>query len=131
MKEIPKTLRYTNTHEWIRGEKGNIVSIGITDYAQAQLGDIVFVELPALEKHVKKGEEICVLESVKAAADVYSPLSGLIIETNTALSAQPELINQDPYGEAWLFRIKCSEINELENLLTAENYQKQLAIESH
>lgn len=131
MKAPPSLLNYTRTHEWVRIEKGNTACVGITDHAQAQLGDIVFVELPALEKDVKKNEEVCVLESVKAAADVYSPLSGMIIETNTALGATPELINQDAYGDGWLFRIKFSEETELEGLLTAEKYQEQLAIEAH
>ncbi|MES2998959.1 MAG: glycine cleavage system protein GcvH [Pseudomonadota bacterium] len=131
MKNIPKTLKYTRTHEWLRLEGDNTAYVGITDHAQALLGDIVFVELPALEKKIKKGEEICVLESVKAAADVYSPLSGDIIETNPALRESPELINSDSYGEGWLFRIKFSDVKELENLLTAESYQQQLSVETH
>jgi glycine cleavage system H protein len=131
MKNIPKSLRYTPTHEWLRLEGDNTACIGITDHAQASLGDIVFVELPLRDKKIKKGEEICVLESVKAAADVYSPLSGEIIETNHVLSQSPELINSDPYGEGWLFRIKFVNSSELESLLFAENYHKELSVEPY
>lgn len=127
----PKQLKYTATHEWIKLEKENTARVGITDHAQALLGDIVFVELPALKKQAKKGEEICVLESVKAAADVYAPLSGEIIEINPALSDAPELINSDSYGEGWLFCIKFSDPKELETFLTAEEYEKNIFAETH
>jgi glycine cleavage system H protein len=131
MKEIPEQLKYTKTHEWLKLEEENIAQVGITDHAQALLGDIVFIELPALKKQAKKGEEICVIESVKAAADVYSPLSGEIIETNPALSATPELVNTDAYGEGWLFRIKFSDPHELTTLLSQENYEEQISVETH
>lgn len=131
MKNLPELLKYTYTHEWVKLEENNIACIGITDHAQTLLGDIVFVELPSLEKKVKKAEEICVLESVKAAADVYSPLSGEIIQINSALSNTPDLINSDPYGEGWLFRIRFSEVNELESLLNPESYQEQISAETH
>ncbi len=131
MKEIPKLLKYTVTHEWVKPEGNNIFTIGITHHAQDALGDIVFVELPVLKKTVKKGEETCVLESVKTAADVYAPLAGEIIETNTALNDTPELVNSDSYGEGWLFRIKITTTNELEGLLTAENYEEQISVEVH
>lgn len=131
MKEIPKLLKFAETHEWVMLEENDIARVGISDHAQAQLGDIVFVELPTLEKTVKKGEEICVLESVKAAADVYSPLSGEIIEINLELNDIPQLINSNSYDKGWLFRIKLSDIHELETLLTAENYREQLSVETH
>lgn len=131
MKTIAKTLKYTKTHEWIKQEENNTICVGITDEAQRLLGDIVFAELPTLQKTVKKGQEIAVLESVKAAADVYAPLSGEIIAINTLLTDQPGLINSDPYEQGWLFRIKLSNAKELEDLLTAEDYQEQLSVETH
>lgn len=131
MKAIPESLKYTLTHEWIKSEENNCVRVGITDHAQALLGDIVFVELPAIAKQTNKNEEIAVLESVKAAADVFSPLSGEIIETNPALSSTPELINTDPYGEGWLFRLKFSAPNELEKLLSDKHYEEQISVEAH
>jgi glycine cleavage system H protein len=131
MKNAPPLLKYTPTHEWIRVETEHIACVGITAHAQALLGDIVFVELPMLQKMVIQGKEICVLESVKAAADVYSPLSGEIIETNATLDKSPELINLDPYDKGWLFRIKFSNPSELENLLSFELYQQHIAVEMH
>ncbi len=131
MKNNLKDLKYTPTHEWVKLEEANTARVGISDEAQALLGDIVFVELPELTKAVKKGDGVCVIESVKAAADVYAPLSAEIIEINSALSDKPELINSDPYGEGWLFRIKFSDPQELESLLTVEKYQQQLAVETH
>jgi glycine cleavage system H protein len=131
MKNNPNDLKYTTTHEWIKLEEANTARVGISDEAQALLGDIVFVELPELTTTVKKGDGICVIESVKAAADVYAPLSAEIIEINPTLSDNPGLINSDPYGEGWLFRIKFSEPQELETLLTVEKYQQQLAAEAH
>jgi glycine cleavage system H protein len=132
MKNIPEKLQYTATHEWIQVEEdSHHARVGITEHAQGLLGDIVFVELPAVTRRAKKSEEIAVLESVKAAADVYSPLSGEIVETNPVLSTTPELINSDPYGEGWLFRIKFSDPNELEILLSAKNYQEKISAETH
>ena len=131
MKNTPSLFKYTSTHEWVRLEAEHIACVGITAHAQALLGDIVFVELPALQKMVIQREEVCVLESVKAAADVYSPLSGEIIETNATLDKSPELINLDPYDKGWLFRIKFSNPSELENLLSSELYQQHIAIEMH
>ncbi|MES2142414.1 MAG: glycine cleavage system protein GcvH [Pseudomonadota bacterium] len=130
MNKVAKLVRFTITHEWVELEENNIVRVGITKHAQALLGDIVFVE-SKLKKTVKKDEEICVLESVKAAADVYSPLSGEIIEFNSELKDTPELINSEPYDKGWLFRIKITDTHELEDLLTAENYEKQISAETH
>jgi len=129
--KTPEQLKYTATHEWIQLEDGSIARVGITDHAQDLLGDIVFADLPEPEKQAKKAEIICTLESVKAAADVYSPLSGEIIEANPALSTTPELVNSDPYGEGWLFRIKFSDASELEELLSAKNYEAQIVAEAH
>ncbi|MDQ8039288.1 MAG: glycine cleavage system protein GcvH [Rickettsiella sp.] len=130
MNKLSKALRFADTHEWVHVDENNIATVGISDHAQASLGDIVFVELPALKKKVKKGDEICVLESVKAAADVYAPLSGEITEINLALTETPELINSDSYNAGWLFRIKITDANELKDLLTAEQYE-QLSVETH
>ncbi|WP_342147075.1 glycine cleavage system protein GcvH [Rickettsiella endosymbiont of Aleochara curtula] len=130
MKKLPEFLKYTSTHEWLRLEDNNIVCVGITAHAQELLGDIVYVELPTLKKILKQSEEACVLESVKAAADVYAPLSGIITEINTALNESPELINSDSYGEGWLFRLQFSDATELDNLLDFATYQQQILVEA-
>lgn len=130
MKKIPELLKYTATHEWIRIEESNIVCVGITAHAQALLGDIVYVELPSIKKIFKKNEEVCVLESVKAAADVYAPLSGVVTEINMALSDTPQLINSDSYEQGWLFRLQFADASELENLLDFVTYQQQTLIEA-
>ncbi|WP_342220458.1 glycine cleavage system protein GcvH [Rickettsiella endosymbiont of Miltochrista miniata] len=130
MKKLPEFLKYTTTHEWLRLEDNNIVCVGITAHAQELLGDIVYVELPAIKKILKQSEEACVLESVKAAADVYAPLSGIVTEINTLLSESPELINADSYGEGWLFRLQFSDANELENLLDFATYEQQILVEA-
>lgn len=129
MKNLPE-LKYTSTHEWIRLEENNNVCVGITKHAQKLLGDIVYVELPRLKQTLKRTEEACVLESVKAAADVYAPLSGIITEINTMLSEKPELINSDPYGKGWLFRLQLSDANELEKLLDMPAYEQQILVEA-
>jgi glycine cleavage system H protein len=126
---IPSELKYAKTHEWVRQESDGSVTVGITDHAQALLGDMVFVELPSAEKAVSAGAEIAVVESVKAASDVYSPVSGKIIAVNTALQNQPELVNQDPYGKGWIYRLQPSDQSELTQLLAAENYQQQISSE--
>ncbi|WP_342227912.1 glycine cleavage system protein GcvH [Rickettsiella endosymbiont of Rhagonycha lignosa] len=130
MKKLPELLKYTTTHEWVRIEENNIVCIGITAHAQELLGDIVYVELPVIKKIFKKSEEACVLESVKAAADVYAPLSGVVTEINTALSDKPQLINLDSYEQGWLFRLQFSDASELENLLDFVTYQQQILVEA-
>jgi glycine cleavage system H protein len=130
---IPKKLKYSRTHEWIR-QDDDILTVGITDHAQTMLGDLVYVELPEIESNVETGHECAVVESVKAAADVYSPVSGEVIEINEALLEHPQLINEDPYGKGWLFRVKPfeSEVAEdVEKLLTADQYTKQVASEAH
>lgn len=114
---------YTETDEWVL-INGNTATIGITDYAQKKLRDIVGVELPEVGKEVKSGDSIAVVESVKAAADIYSPLSGKVIDTNQKLLDSPELINKDPYGEGWIFRIELSNKNEIEKLLSADKYSE-------
>ena len=125
----PENLKYTDTHEWIKQESDGTVTIGITDHAQQQLGDVVFVEPPSAGRQVKKGEECGVVESVKAAADIYAPISGEIVAANAELADAPEKINQDPYG-AWMFRLKPSDPGELTALLDAAAYEKVAAADS-
>lgn len=123
MSKIPSELKYSETHEWVQKNDDGTVTIGITDHAQSLLGDLVFVELPELKTAVTVGEESGVVESVKAASDIYSPISGEIVEVNEALLDNPALVNTDPYGEGWLYRIKPSDIKELDDLLNAAEYE--------
>ncbi len=125
MSDIPSDLLYRESHEWVRSDDDGTVTVGITDHAQAQLGDMVFVELPEEGMTYEQGDACAVVESVKAASDVYAPLSGDIIEINSALEDQPELVNTDPYGDGWLFRIQISDPDELDELLDAEAYAEQ------
>ena len=122
MSEIPGDLKFLPSHEWARIEEDGTVSIGISDHAQDLLGDIVFVELPEVGKTVAAEGEAAIVESVKAASDVYSPLSGEIIAVNDSLEASPETINDSPYDEGWFFKIKPDNLDELANLLDAESY---------
>ena len=129
MSNIPQKLEYTNTHEWVKKE-GELLTVGITDHAQTMLGDLVYVELPEVESSLEGGQECAVVESVKAAADIYSPISGEIMEINDAVIENPQLINQDPYGKGWLFRIKPFEKDQVP-LLSATEYSKVVASEAH
>jgi glycine cleavage system H protein len=122
MSEIPAELLYTESHEWISVEQDGIVRIGITDHAQAALGDLVFVELPEVDANFGQGDACAVVESVKAASDIYAPVSGDIVDINDALEEDPELINQHPYGDGWLFTVKLSDEEELDGLMSAEAY---------
>lgn len=131
MSQIPDQLKYASSHEWARLDSDGYVTVGITDHAQALLGDIVFIELPEPDQEVNAGGEAGVVESVKAASDIYSPISGTIVTINQALSDAPERVNSDPYGEGWLFRVQPSDESELEKLLGAESYAKQVAAEGH
>lgn len=115
-------LKYSKDHEWVKVE-GNKAIIGITDYAQDSLGDIVFIDLPEVGRNVKAGDAVAVVESVKAASDVYSPVSGIVVEVNTALEASPELINQDPYGN-WILVLEMLDPGELDALMDAEGYER-------
>lgn len=118
---LPKDLRYAETHEWVRRD-GDVVTIGITDHAQQQLGELVFVELPDVGREVSAAESTAVVESVKAASDVYAPVSGTITEVNTALEDSPEAVNESAFESGWLFRIKLSDETQLEGLLDADAY---------
>lgn len=119
--KTPTELRYAESHEWAAPDGGS-ATVGITDFAQDQLGDVVFVELPDVGRRVAKGEQMAVIESVKTASDIYAPVSGVIEAVNDALDAQPELINSDPYGDGWLVRIGLADASELDGLLDASAY---------
>lgn len=127
MANIPADLKYLESHEWARVESDGTVTIGISDHAQGALGDLVFVEVPEVGKSLSKGGAAAVVESVKAASDVYSPVTGEVVAANEALSGSPELVNSDPYGEGWLFKIKPSNTAELQQLLDASAYEKVVA----
>jgi glycine cleavage system H protein len=123
---VPADLRYAKTHEWIRLE-GDTVTVGITDHAQAELTDIVYAEPPKVGAEVKAGATAAVVESVKAASDIYSPLSGTVTEVNAELSGNPALLNTDPFGQGWIYRMKASDLSEVESLLTPEAYTAQIS----
>lgn len=125
MSEIPSELRYTESHEWLRAEDDGTVTVGITDHAQEQLGDLVFVELPEVGSDFVAEDECCVVESVKAASDVYMPISGEIVAINELLEDEPETINNSPYDNGWLFKIRPSG-DELQDMLDADAYQASL-----
>ena len=131
MSNIPANLKYLDSHEWARVEADGTVTIGISDHAQGALGDLVFVETPEVGKSLNKGGAAAVVESVKAASDVYSPISGEVIAKNDQLGGSPELVNSDPYGEGWLFKIKPSNAAELQQLLDAKAYEKVVADAAH
>jgi glycine cleavage system H protein len=122
MSEIPSELRFRESHEWVRDEGNGTVIIGISDHAQAALGDMVYIELPEPGMSFDQGEACAVVESVKAASDVYAPVSGEVIEANSALEDNPELVNSDPYVDGWLFKVLLSDSEEIGGLLTAEAY---------
>ncbi|MDQ4146310.1 MAG: glycine cleavage system protein GcvH [Pseudomonadota bacterium] len=126
MSELPADLKYTQSHEWARLDEDGTVTIGITDHAQEKLGDIVFVECPRPDTTVAAGEVCAVVESVKAASDIYAPLTGQIIESNEALAETPEIINQDAFGEGWLFRMQPEDATVLEELMDAKAYQAHI-----
>jgi glycine cleavage system H protein len=125
MSEIPTDLLYRESHEWVRQDEDGTATIGISDHAQAQLGDMVFIELPEPGMSYEQGDACAVVESVKAASDIYAPLTGEVIEANSALEDSPELVNSDPYGDGWLFRMQLANASELDGLLTPEAYAEQ------
>ena len=121
----PRDYKYTKDHEWAK-MAGSSATVGITDYAQEQLGDIVYVELPPVGETLEQSKPFGVIESVKAASDLYAPLSGEVVEVNEELAEHPELVNQDPYGKGWMIKVKASDPSELEGLMTAEEYEEFL-----
>ncbi|ART81652.1 glycine cleavage system protein H [Oceanisphaera profunda] len=126
MSNLPSELKYAPTHEWVRVEENGEVVIGISEHAQDLLGDMVFVELPEVGRNLDASEECAVVESVKAASDIYAPVSGEVIAINEELEDSPELINSDPYGDGWLFRVKLTDETDLEELLSATDYQSAI-----
>jgi glycine cleavage system H protein len=130
MSNIPADLKYTKSHEWVRQGQNGAVEIGITDHAQSALGDLVFVEVPEVGRALRAGDACAVVESVKAASDVYSPVTGKVTASNAALASQPELLNQDPYGAGWLFRLETSESAAAAGLMSAAAYSSFLADEA-
>ncbi len=125
MSNILPNLRYTEQHEWVKVE-GDVALIGITDFAQNALGDVTFVELPAVDQEVQKGDDIVVVESTKAASDVYAPVSGKIVDVNSAIEDEPEAINADPFNRGWLVKIQISDPSEIEALMSPEAYAKHI-----
>jgi glycine cleavage system H protein len=123
MSNIPGDLKYTDSHEWVRCESDGTITVGITDHAQEALGDLVYIELPEVGKHFAARKEMIIVESVKAASDVYAPVSGTVIEGNGALEGDPALVNNDPEGEGWFFKITLSDTSELDSLMDAAAYK--------
>jgi glycine cleavage system H protein len=128
--DVPTELKYTKSHEWVRVDE-DIATVGITDHAQELLGDLVFVELPEVGIHLAAGTECAVVESVKAASDIFSPVSGEVVEVNDALADAPETINQDPYEEGWIFRVRVAAATELDALMDADSYAEHAEAEEH
>ena len=125
MSNVPSDLKYAKSHEWVR-VSGDTATVGITDHAQHELSDVAFVELPAKGRQVKAGETCAVVESVKSANDIYSPVSGQVVEVNQAVANDPALVNKDPYGNGWFFKVQLSQSAELDKLLTPEKYTAQI-----
>ena len=126
MSNIPADLKYASTHEWVRDEGDGTFTIGISEHAQDLLGDMVFVELPDVGDKVETGDDIAVAESVKAASDIYAPISGEVVAINEDLEDSPETVNNDPYGDGWLFKIRADDSSELQNLLDADAYEASI-----
>ena len=126
MSNIPAELRYASTHEWVRPEGNGVFTVGITEHAQELLGDMVFLDLPDEGDAIATGDDVAVAESVKAASDVYAPISGEVIAINADLEDSPELVNTDPYGDGWMFKVKADDAGEVESLLTADGYAESI-----
>ncbi|MDG2098610.1 MAG: glycine cleavage system protein GcvH [Glaciecola sp.] len=126
MSNIPAELRYAASHEWVRPEGNGVYTVGITEHAQELLGDMVFLDLPDEGDQIAMGDDVAVAESVKAASDVYAPITGEVIEVNEDLEDSPELVNSDPYGDGWLFKVKADDISEVESLLDADGYAESI-----
>ena len=122
---IPQNLKYTKEHEWIR-EDGDTVTVGITDHAQGELGDIIFVEFPEIGQKIERDEPFGTIEAVKTVADLFAPISGTVIEINETLDDSPESVNNDPYGDGWMVKVSVSEPGELDNLMSADQYQEMI-----
>ncbi|HHE55227.1 MAG TPA: glycine cleavage system protein GcvH [Caldithrix abyssi] len=123
---VPAELKYTEDHEWAKID-GDVATIGITDYAQGELGDVVFVELPEVSTTIEKGDTFGTIEAVKAVADLFAPVSGEVIEVNEKLGAEPETVNKDPYGEGWMIKVKLSNPTEVDDLMNADQYKEKIS----
>jgi glycine cleavage system H protein len=123
---IPENLKYTKEHEWLRVED-ETGTIGVTDYAQGELGDVVFVELPKVGLKFKQNDSIGTIEAVKTVADIYAPISGEVLEVNSALSDSPDLINNDPYGKGWMLKVRINQLDEIDSLMDTDDYKKHIA----
>lgn len=130
MSDIPSDLKYVKSHEWVRDNGDGTATVGITDHAQELLGDLVFVEVPETGASLDPEQAAAVVESVKAASDVYAPVGGEVVEVNEALNDAPETINQDPYGEGWIFKLRLADSNQMSDLMDAEAYAAQIEAES-
>jgi len=126
--EIPDGLKYSKEHEWVATED-SVATIGITDYAQDQLGEVVYIELPSVGEKVSKDDPFGVVESVKAVSDIYAPISGTVTEVNQELLESPEMVNEDPYGDGWLIKVRIADLVELDDLMDGEEYQEMIAAE--
>ena len=131
MSDFPQNLKYAKSHEWVRLEDDGTVTVGISDHAQDALGDVVFVELPEMEAEIEAGDEAGVVESVKAASDIYSPIAGTVIAINNELEDSPELVNESPYDSGWFYKLKPADAGDLESLLSATDYAQVCEEESH
>lgn len=129
MSEVRTDVRYTQSHEWVRLEDDGTVTVGISDHAQGLLGDIVFVELPEVDSEFAAEDACCVVESVKAASDIYMPINGEVVDTNNALVDEPDIINTSPYDDGWIFKIKPSDEEDIEQLMDASTYEAEIADE--
>ncbi|WP_303291792.1 glycine cleavage system protein GcvH [Marinobacter sp. SS5-14b] len=129
MSDIPADLKYLETHQWVRVEADGTATVGITDFAQEQLGDVVYIGVPEVGVTVNGGEEAGVAESVKSASDVFSPVTGEVIEVNEKLEDEPEIVNEDPYGDGWMFKVKLADLGELDGLMDADAYSQHVAAE--
>lgn len=127
MSNIPADLKYANSHEWLRDDGNGVVVIGISDFAQEKLGDVVFIELPEENAEVTAGDPVAVVESVKAASDIYAPVSGKVIDVNASLEDAPEQVNEDPYENGWFFKIQLTDAAEINDLMDADSYADQCA----
>lgn len=126
--EVPPGLKYSKEHEWVAAEE-SVATIGITDHAQDQLGEIVYIELPSVGEKISKDDPFGVVESVKAVSDIYAPISGTVAEVNEGLRESPEVINEDPYGDGWLIKIRASDASEMDDLMDSEEYEEMVAQE--
>jgi glycine cleavage system H protein len=131
MSNIPEDLKYTKTHEWVKQDADGLLVVGISDHAQGLLGDMVFIELPEIGTSYNSGDDCAVVESVKAASDVYCPVSGEVVEVNDTVVEAPETVNQDPYGDGWLFKLQPVDEGEIEDLLSAESYLEVTEEDDH